>query len=297
MGPNARRPDLLRGKVFNGPAMIASGVVTPSELRSKAWQRLFRGVYADAKTTVDHTTRCVAAARWLLPPDSVIAGPAAAAFYRASAPAPDKAIDVIVQRRGFGPVGGLRIHTSDVSAADVRMIAGVRVTSPLRTCADLARWLDIADAIAIIDQLMHTHVVTRLDLQGYASAMAGRRGWRPPMRAAGLADGRSESPMESRLRVRLVLAGLPRPEAQFVVRQNGRFIARVDLAWPELKIAIEYDGLWHNDRQQFHQDRQRLNALTAAGWTVLHVTAQRMRDDFDSFVAEVRATIKERSRN
>jgi very-short-patch-repair endonuclease len=54
---------------------------------------------------------------------------------------------------------------------------------------------------------------------------------------------------------------------------DGRFVARVDFAWPEQKVALEYDGLWHAEAGRFAKDRQRLNRLQAAGWRVVFVTA------------------------
>ena len=89
-----------------------------------------------------------------------------------------------------------------------------------------------------------------------------------------LADGLAESPQETRLRLLLVRGGLPTPVAQFVVRDGGRFVARVDLAWPDRRLAVEYDGVWHGERGQFARDRDRLNRLLAAGWRVVFVTAR-----------------------
>ncbi|MCO7218837.1 endonuclease domain-containing protein [Klenkia sp. PcliD-1-E] len=61
---------------------------------------------------------------------------------------------------------------------------------------------------------------------------------------------------------------------QFVVRDGrGGFVARVDLAFPEQRVAVEYDGAWHAEEGQFARDRRRLNALLAAGWRVVHLTA------------------------
>ena len=81
-----------------------------------------------------------------------------------------------------------------------------------------------------------------------------------------------------------LLAGLPRPVTQYVIADGARFIARVDLAWPEEKVAVEYDGVWHAESaDQIHADRRRLNAVLGADWLVLHVTAKRLRDDFDGF--------------
>jgi very-short-patch-repair endonuclease len=84
--------------------------------------------------------------------------------------------------------------------------------------------------------------------------------------------------------------------SQYKVFGPYGLIARVDLAWPEYKIAVEYDGLWHvGSAQQMDRDRRRLNQLVAEGWIVLHVTAARMRDDFANVVAEIRTAIRGRS--
>ena len=108
-----------------------------------------------------------------------------------------------------------------------------------------------------------------------------------------LADGRAQSPPESVLRVRLVLAGLPRPVAQFPVR-IGSVTLHPDLAWPEYLVAMEYDGLWHANADQLHRDRRRLNMLAAAGWIVLHVTSDRLRRDFRGLSAELCTALRSR---
>ncbi|MEU6078521.1 DUF559 domain-containing protein [Micromonospora sp. NPDC047074] len=196
--------------------------------------------------------------------------------------------------RRRGPLTGLRIHRGEIDPEDVVDLAGVLVTSPARTCWDLARWLDLVEAVVVIDGLLARRLTDVSALREYALARAGRRGWRSLLRAVDLADPGAESPQESRTRVRLVLAGLPRPRTQWVVTEGGRFVARLDLAWPEFKVAVEYDGLWHDDPAQFHQDRRRLNRLVGTGWIVLHVTAKRLREDFDGFLAEVRAALRSR---
>lgn len=92
------------------------------------------------------------------------------------------------------------------------------------------------------------------------------------------------------MRVRVVRAGLPPPEPQIDVWHNGQFVARVDLGWRRAKVALEYDGAWHGDPAQLARDRRRLNALTAAGWTVIYVTAADMRDLSEIF-AQVRRAL------
>ncbi|MEU4423932.1 DUF559 domain-containing protein [Actinoplanes sp. NPDC024001] len=69
-------------------------------------------------------------------------------------------------------------------------------------------------------------------------------------------------------------AGIRPAAVQFEVRDGaGALIGRVDLAWPEVRLAVEYDGDHHREREQFRRDVERLNALRLAGWTVLRFTA------------------------
>jgi very-short-patch-repair endonuclease len=107
----------------------------------------------------------------------------------------------------------------------------------------------------------------------------------------GLADPGAQSPTESHLRVRLVLAGLPRPVAQHPVRGPSGLVLHPDLAWPQFRVAVEYDGQWHADPDQLTRDRYRLNQLVAAGWLVLHVTGRRLHREFPALVREIRAAL------
>jgi hypothetical protein len=87
-----------------------------------------------------------------------------------------------------------------------------------------------------------------------------------------LAEPATESVMETRLRLLLVLAGLPRPWAQTVLtNSNGLFVGRVDLYYPEHQLAIEYDGAAH--RERLASDNQRQNSLVDAGYHLLRFTA------------------------
>jgi very-short-patch-repair endonuclease len=109
-----------------------------------------------------------------------------------------------------------------------------------------------------------------------------------------LAEPLAESPMETRLRLLLVDAGAPPPTAQHTVRdREGRVVGRVDLAWPELRLAVEYEGDHHRERAQFQRDVARLNALRAAGWTVLRFTADDVLRHPHSTIAQVAAAMRE----
>jgi very-short-patch-repair endonuclease len=93
--------------------------------------------------------------------------------------------------------------------------------------------------------------------------------------------------METRLRLLLVLAGLPRPEAQVSIRDDqGRFLGRPDLLYRVEHLAIEYDGGNHRDR--LADDNRRQNGLIGAGLRVLRFTASDVYGAPDAVVMQVR---------
>jgi very-short-patch-repair endonuclease len=285
----------LVGKIFLGRAAVDSGLLTPADLRSSAWKSVLRGVYADAALAVTHAHRCIAVTRYLLPPSGVIAGRSAASFYRAFPAGADEPVEVLVLPSDrVAASTAIRVHVAELGASDVRLHGGLRLTSPARTAWDLAQWLDPIEAVVRVDALLAARLLSITELREYVRSRAGARGWRRADRVASLVDAGAESAMESRLRVRLVLGGLPAPVTQYVVEHEGRFVARVDLAYPDQRVAIEYDGRWHDAPGRFEVDRDRLNNLASAGWIVLHVTAKRMREDLDGLIAEIELVLRAR---
>jgi very-short-patch-repair endonuclease len=226
-----------------------------------------------------------------MPRQAVIAGRSAAWLYGAADLAgSDDPVEVLVpSRHKFGPVRGLRIRLVDVLWTDE--IDESRRTRPVRTALDLARWApDLTEAVVALDMLLACLALRPGRLAEVAARQPPGRGRAQVQRAVALADARSESPQESRLRMALVRVGLPDPEPQYTVRHGGRFIARVDLAYPAYKIAIEYDGRWHDAPERFGRDRRRLSALAAAGWRVILVTAADLHYP-ERVVATVRAAM------
>ncbi|WP_435233712.1 hypothetical protein [Micromonospora aurantiaca (nom. illeg.)] len=203
-------------------------------------------------------------------------------------------------RRAAGPHGPA---TPPASTAALNPFAGsypgaemILAGPPPRTepaaCAwETAVWADPVKAVGIIDGLLRTGSVNRSALASEAARNACRPGGRRAAWVFGLTDGLAQSPPESHLRVRLVLAGLPRPVAQYPVRVPTGLILHPDLAWPEFRVAVEYDGQWHSDADRMHLDRRRLNQLVSAGWLVLHVTGRRLRKEFPALVREIRAAL------
>jgi hypothetical protein len=93
-----------------------------------------------------------------------------------------------------------------------------------------------------------------------------------------LASPLSGSARESEIRVRILLAGLEAPVAQYEVRLDGTFLGRADFAWPWLMLILEIDGFaYHSDRLAWQRDRDRQRALEEAGWTVRRFTADDVR--------------------
>ncbi len=293
MPVSAHRPATLSGQVFRGAEAIRRGVLTIDELRGSAWTRVRHDVYADARLEHDHALACRGAlAR--LPPTTVIAG-SSAAFLHGVDHAATYADDVHVITPPGVRVGAqlrLRVHHLDLRPDE---IAGTPLrTTPARTAWDVARWLRPIDAIPIVDALLAGDLTTSEALTRQLRRNTGRRGWRRAERVFALADGGAQSPAESRLRVHLVLAGLPRPVAQCPVRVSPTLVLHPDLGWPEWRVAVEYDGNWHADAEQLHRDRQRLNQLVGAGWMVLHVTSRRLRADRPAVIREVRGALTTR---
>jgi hypothetical protein len=289
------RPPALQWQVFLGSDATRRGLITAHQLRSNAWIRLRQDVYADARLERDHELACRAAAL-TLPPSAVIAGPSAAYLHgveHAAGPGDDVHV-LTAPRQRLSPRHRLRLHASLVSPGDVLGGPGLRRTSPVRTAWDLASWLDPIPAVAALDGLLGLGLLTLDDLRKYVRGREGERGWRRAAAAASLADGRAQSVPESQLRVRFVLAGLPRPVSQHPIRLPSGLVLHPDLAWPEYMVAVEYDGMWHGEPDRLHNDRRRLNQLVGAGWLVLHVTSRRLQRDFAGVLAEVRAALVSR---
>ncbi|WP_242624414.1 endonuclease domain-containing protein [Micromonospora kangleipakensis] len=178
---------------------------------------------------------------------------------------------------------------------DRTSFGGLPVTTALRTAFDLGRQAPRIDALVAVDALLHRRVVNLPALRRYATAHPGWPGLPLLREVLTLAEPLSESPMETRLRLPLLDAGLGPVAAQHdVLDPRGRFVGRVDLAWPALRLAVEYDGDHHRERAHFRRDVARLNALRAAGWLVLRFTADDVLRHPAHTVAAVAAALRER---
>ena len=107
-----------------------------------------------------------------------------------------------------------------------------------------------------------------------------------------------ESPAESVVLLQIIDGGLPIPTAQWLVRDDRQvIIARLDFGYPEIKLAVEYDGEdVHSSVEQRAHDLRRRDRLIAAGWTVVVLTKGQVFVPSPTTVAMVRAGIAEATR-
>ncbi|MEN3299241.1 hypothetical protein [Pseudonocardia sp.] len=269
-------PQLREHVLFRGSEALAAGMVSRRALRSDRFRRLFRDVYTWSTVPVTHELRARAAAM-ALPRGVVITGRSAAAVRGAAICWPEDPVHVAV------PLGmrvdrrtGLLVRRSDLTRDEFAPWEAGLLASPLRMCLDLLVGRPLPDAVADLDQVLRRRLVDRQAL----TAMLRNRsdnGIVVARQAEALAIGCSDSVPESQMRVHLVLAGLE-PVPQHWIEVGGERIALVDLAFPERKLAVEYDGAWRNNEMwALNHDRTRLNQVQAAGWRVVFVTAQLLR--------------------
>lgn len=289
MSRSPGQPAVLRAdEPFLGRWAVDEGLLTRDQLRSSAWRRLFRGVYVHRDVPVTHALRAHAAC--VLLPAAVVTGRSAAVLWGVELATVTDDVEVTVPSSSHpSRLPGLRARRSDLPRAHRWRRGGIPVTTPAATAVRLAGLLTGDAGVIAVDQMIATGVVDlepvrRLAAEGRGPGAARAR------QVCALADGLAGSPQETRLRLLMHRSGLPSPVAQYRVIADGRTVARVDFAWPEQKVALEYDGLWHAEPGQFAKDRRRLNQLTAAGWRVIFVTAADLRDP-EALLARIAAAL------
>ena len=258
--------------VFRGSDAVAAGLFTPAQLRGPRVKRLFRDVYVDAATPVTHEVRCRGATLFL-PADAVVTGRSAATVRGAPLAEVDDAIEVIAPLgRRIGRRAGIDLRRNEITTGEWVPWNGGRLATPQRMALDLALDRSVPTAVADLDVVLRRGLVDLCALTDLVHSRSDR-GIRDVRRAVSLVDPLAESRPESRVRVYLVLAGL-KPVPQYWIEDADGRIARTDLAFPERKVAVEYDGQWRDGQLwALNRDRERLNRVHAAGWDVVFVTA------------------------
>jgi very-short-patch-repair endonuclease len=161
------------------------------------------------------------------------------------------------------------------------------VTLPARTAFDIARWAPTpTERVAGADAVAYQCGLDADAIRKVWRRHPGAHGTVGLPRVLSLLDPAAESPMESRIRMALVLAGLPTPRVQF---ETGRH--RLDHAYPEVLLGIEHDGGHHREPEQARRDLAREAELTRAGWRLLRYPSHVVLGSPEAIVAEVRSIL------
>jgi hypothetical protein len=202
-------------------------------------------------------------------------------------------IEVTVPKSlGVTTRSGMIVRRSAIAATEVVRRRGFPVTGPLRTVLDVSCRLSLTEAVVIADMALHARLIHPEALRRSIQSYEGVWGVKRLRRVALHVEPASESPMETRLRMLLVLARLPRPQAQVsIYDSSSRFLGRPDLYYPDARLAIEYDGGTH--RSTLVEDNRRQNRLVDAGIRLLRFTAGDIYNSPDSVIALVRGRLDE----
>ncbi|MFT4157283.1 MAG: hypothetical protein QM630_05055 [Microbacterium sp.] len=245
-----------------------------------------------------------------LRPEQIVSGRTALHIWGYPHPAPwrlDDDIDIVVPTDAVRPrlrgVRGRRLARDRIRPWVVR---GVPVVDPLSALFLCSPELSDDQLVLLIDAMMTT-------ADNYPGLTVGRPVFTHEMilqqllewgRFAGCARVRAtlararehvESPKETETRLLLVAHGLAEPVVQHPVFDRGRFVARVDLAYPDLKIATEYEGDGHRrSPEQWRRDIQRQRDLEDLGWIVIRLTELDLRDGGTALIARLRRAIASR---
>lgn len=262
------RPALDTRKPFLRQAGLRAGL-PKHVLDGNSYTRLFGSVRILA--AVPPTARIRALGAALVLPEAAASHHTAAELWGGVVPETTLTHLTVHGRDRRRPRQGLVLHHA--KSLRTTTLEGVLVTTPEQTFCDLAGTLDLVDLVILGDSLVRKKATTT------AALVAATVRWTGPhraraRRAADLVRERVDSPMETRVRLMLLFAGLPEPIVNLQVGDDG-VTFRLDLAWPELRLAVEYDGRHHaEDTHQWGHDLSRREWLDGNGWRIIVFRAE-----------------------
>lgn len=176
-------------------------------------------------------------------------------------------------RGGHADRPGVRVHIAALPPGHVVSYRGVLLTSVSRTVIDLARVLPFAEGVAVADSALHARLTSKGELGAVLADCPRWPGLKQAREVAAFSDARSESVLESLSRAAFHQAGLPPPDLQVWVGDDGEVIGRVDFLWRRYRTIGEADGAFKYQtparaRAQLDRDAR----LRAAGYEVVHFT-------------------------
>lgn len=242
-----------------------------SQVDSPAFRRLLHGIIVDADVPDSALLRVKAALACYFD-DAFASHASAARVWRVPVQTrPGEHVTVPDDTHRLRRLGVTSHHRA---GAAVAVRHGVRVSVLTDLFVELAEELSLVELVVAGDWMVRRHRVRIKDLQRAAKEAPGRAG-RLARQAAGFVRARVDSPMETRLRMLIVLAGIPEPRVNVSVRNvDGEPVRRFDLSWPDVRVIVEYDGRHHVDRiEQWESDLDRREEIDDEGWRILVVVA------------------------
>jgi hypothetical protein len=171
---------------------------------------------------------------------------------------------------------GLVVHQR--KGAPLQWVSSRLATAPAWTAVEVPRQLTRPRALATLDAALRSRWCTADDLEQAVHDQRGRRGIAAVRGLLPLADARSESAMESEARLVMLDHGLPRPELQYTIHGIHGERWRVDFAWPDARVAAEYESVeWHAGRTEMLRDKARFAGVQEMGWTVVPIIVDDIR--------------------
>lgn len=262
--------------------LLALGV-SPEELRGPRWRSPFRGVHTPMVAAPESPRQRVLDVVELIPPGGAIGGWAAGFLLGASeldgrGRSGRETRDVVIlgpRVHHSSPRDGVQFLRSALAEDDVVEVDGVPVSGPLRTAFDLARGSTAEEGLVDTDILCRQLALEPSCVREYAAKHARFRGAPVARRVLALADPRSRSSGESRLRyIWVVEAGLPRPECNpYIVAEDGSVVAMPDLLDVGSGLCGEYDGATHRHLDGHTADNAREEQLEDLGLVLVRATS------------------------
>lgn len=138
---------------------------------------------------------------------------------------------------------GVHHHIGRIGDSEIVEIDGALTASPSRTVWEVACAGSSESGLVTADGALHDGLTSHDSLRSVAGQFANWQGSRSARLALSLADGRSESPGESRSRHLFWRFGIPAPDLQLrIVDRDGRVVARTDFGWELYRHLAEFDG-------------------------------------------------------
>lgn len=246
--------------------------VEPCLLRGQGFRSILRNVYV-ASSVPDSPKLRARAALCLVPGAAWASHATAARVYKVPLPAlPGEHVSVHAAKDRRA-TAGLCCHLA-ARSSQVVVVDGMRISSARQMFVELAGLLTLVDLVVVGDNLVRRGFVTPEGLVEFCRN-SGHRSAGAASRAAAHVRDRVDSPMETRLRMLLVLAGLPEPEVNLTIHDvSGAPLRRYDLSYPSIKVIVEYDGRQHVEREDnWESDLDRREDIDDEGWRILVVTS------------------------